>query len=201
MTNKTSVGLMGGTFDPIHFGHLAAAEEACFRFRLGEVVFIPAGRPPHKEDRQLTDQEHRFEMTRLALADNSHFSVSRIEIDNPDLSYTIDTIYALKAAHPEVAQYYFITGADAVLDILSWKQPLHLARQCHIIAATRPGYDLATFRSKVGEQLANLIEILPVPGVSVSSTEIRRRIKDDAPVRYLLPDSVIDYIAAHRLYR
>jgi len=193
MAHGLRLGIMGGTFDPIHYGHLAAAEEAKHCFGLEKVLFLPCGRPPHKKDYQVTDPEHRFEMTRLAIEDNP-------EIDRPGASYTIDTVSELKRQYPGAA-LYFITGADAILEILTWKEPQRLARICELIAASRPGYDLAKFQQEVGKDFAPRVHLLNVPGVNISSTEIRRRASEGTPIRYLLPEGVRAYIERARLYR
>jgi nicotinate-nucleotide adenylyltransferase len=193
-------GIMGGTFDPIHYGHLAAAEEAKHRFALQKVIFIPCGQPPHKKDYQVTNAEHRLEMTRLAIEDNPEFEISRLEIDRPGPSYAIDTIAELRQSYLD-AEFYFITGADAILEILTWKQPQRLADMCELIAVSRPGYDLAVFKEKIGNEIAPRVHLLDVPGVSISSTEIRCRVSQGTPVRYLLPEKVRTYIEKESLYR
>ena len=200
MTEKPSIGIMGGTFDPIHYGHLALAEEAHYRFGLKRVLFVPCKQPPHKKDYQITDPEQRFEMTRLAIQDNPKFEVSRVELDRPGYSYTIDTVSALRQANPQVGSYYFITGADAILEILTWKEPHRLADLCQLVAASRPGYDLSAFQERVGEDLARRIHVLCVPGVDISSTDLRRRVSQGAPIRYLIPDSARAYIETRGLY-
>ncbi len=191
---------MGGTFDPIHYGHLATAEEARHRLALEKVVFIPCGQPPHKKDYPVSAAEHRFAMTRLALEANPVFEISRLEMERKGLSYTIDTIAELQRLHPR-ARLYFITGADAILEILTWKEPQRLALECELVAATRPGYDLAAFRQLAGEEIAPRVHLMEAPGVNISSSEIRRRVAEGAPIRYLLPESVREYIQAEGLYR
>ncbi len=200
MGDGMRLGIMGGTFDPIHYGHLVAAEEAQYRFGLEKVIFMPCGRPPHKKDYAVTKAEHRFEMTRLAIEGNSDFEVSRLEMDRPGPSYAIDTIMELRQLYLQ-ADIHFITGADAILEILTWKEPECLRDMCKLVAVSRPGYDLATFEKRVGEDFASSVHFLNVPGVSISSTEIRRRAAQKAPIRYLLPEGVRSYIERESLYR
>ena len=200
MGGELRLGIMGGTFDPIHYGHLAAAAEAQYRFQLKQVVFVPNGRPPHKKDYPVTAPHHRLEMTRLAIEDNPDFELSRTEVDRPGPSYAIDTVVELRHRYPQ-AELYFITGVDAVLEILTWREPQRLAALCELVAVNRPGYDLATLQQRVGEELASRVHLLIAPGVNVSSTEIRRRTAEGAPIHYLLPASVQAYIARAGLYR
>lgn len=190
---------MGGTFDPIHYGHLVAAEEALVQFNLDRVLFMPTGRPARKTDRVVTSAEHRYLMTVIATASNPDFAVSRLEIDRPGVTYTVDTILELKSTHGPDADLFFITGADAVLDILTWKDSARLADACTFIAATRPGYDLERFRELPGaEHLA--VEFMEVPALAISSTDIRSRVASRRPVRYLLPEAVATYAAKNALY-
>jgi nicotinate-nucleotide adenylyltransferase len=191
-----AVGIMGGTFDPIHFGHLAAAEEARIRFSLGRVIFVANGSPPHKKAYAVTPAEQRHEMVVLATASNARFETSRIEVDRPGPSYAVDTVQV----GPE-AKLYFITGADAILEILTWHEPEELARRCDFIAVTRPGYDAAEMNSSLAECLRNSTHLLHVPGVAVSSTELRTRAAQGLSLRYLTPDPVVGYIESRGLYR
>jgi len=200
MAGELRIGIMGGTFDPIHYGHLATAEEAKYRFQLDKVIFIPCGQPPHKKTYQVSGAEHRFKMTHLAIEDNPAFHISRLEIDRPGPSYSIDTVEELCRLYPD-ARLHFITGADAILEILTWREPRRLAEMCQLIAATRPGHDLTRFHQQVGEDIAPRVHLLAVPGVNISSTEIRQRTAEGAPIRYLLPESVRDYIQRVGLYR
>ena len=195
-----AVGIMGGTFDPIHYGHLVAAEEARARFGLNSVVFVPNGEPPHKKDYPITSAQRRYEMVRLATASNPHFSVSRVEIDRPGPSYAVDTIEAFHCQLGAETELYFVTGADAILEILTWRAPEQLARTCEFIAVTRPGHDLGPLERAIGPSLRGRVHRLSVPGVAISSTDIRRRAMNRESLRYLTPPSVVRYIATHGLY-
>ncbi|HOB22272.1 MAG: nicotinate-nucleotide adenylyltransferase [Firmicutes bacterium] len=196
-------GIMGGTFDPIHFGHLVAAEEARAVLGLEYVFFVPSGRPPHKKERPITKAEHRYLMTVLATATNPSFKVSRVDITRPGYSYTVDTISAFREMLGPDCELYFITGADAILQILSWKDVDRLFASCYLIAATRPGYDLSQLRASFGaswQRYSDKIKTLEVPALAISSSEIRRRVAAGEPIRYLLPESVVQYIYKHGLY-
>lgn len=190
---------MGGTFDPIHYGHLLAAEEARERFGLGRVLFVPSGLPPHKKDYPVTDAEHRYAMTVLATADNPHFFVTRIEMDRPGPSYAVDTVRLLAEQSPD-ATFVFITGADAVLEILQWKDATALIEQCEFIAVTRPGYDLSAL-DRLDPDFRARVQRLVIPGIEVSSTELRERVRNGLTIAYLTPRTVERYIAKHGLYR
>lgn len=198
------LGVMGGTFDPIHHGHLVTAEEARAQFELDGVVFVPNRHPPHKDPADVTNPEDRYLMTFLATVSNPHFSVSRVEIDRPGPSYTIDTIRALAAQHPAAALYY-ITGADAILQILrgEWEQAPQLLGLCQFIAATRPGFtlDLDVLRRNncTGRSLDN-VHKMTIPAMAISSTDIRTRVRSGRPIKYLVPEAVESYIAKHSLY-
>lgn len=197
----TRIGLMGGTFDPIHYGHLVTAEEAFIRFKLDRVIFIPSGMPPHKSERKVVEGAHRFIMAQMATITNPHFDVSRIEVDEKGPTYTVDTLKKLKAGEYKDADLIFITGADAILEIFTWKNPEELFTLCRFAAATRPGYvvsdDMLKSLYKFGPGKVDFFE---VPALAISSTDIRRRVKEGRPVRYLLPDEVISYILKNGLY-
>ncbi len=192
---------MGGTFDPIHYGHLLAAEEARFRFALSRVIFVPCGIPPHKKPYEVSPPEHRYAMTVLATASNPYFTVSRIEIDRPGPSYAVDTVRAFRQEWGEGTELFFITGLDAVLEILTWKSHDQLIRLCQFIAVTRPGYDAKKLREALPPHYLERIHLLAIPGVDISSTLIRERVRRGEPIRYLTSDAVCDYIAKHGLYR
>ena len=165
---------MGGTFDPIHYGHLVTAEEALVQFNLDRVVFMPTGRPARKEEREVSPAEHRYLMTVIATASNPDFTVSRLEVDRPGVTYTVDTVLELRSIHGPDTELFFITGADAVLDIVTWKDSGRLADVCTFIAATRPGYDISDFTRRAAA--ANLrVELMAVPALAISSTDIRAR--------------------------
>ena len=187
------IGVMGGTFDPIHHGHLVAASEVAHSFDLDEVVFVPAGEPWHKAS--VSDSEHRYLMTVIATASNPQFTVSRVDIDRAGPTYTIDTLRDLKAQRPD-AQFFFITGADAVAQILSWRDHDELWGLAHFVAVSRPGHVLST------EGLPSEgVSQLEVPALAISSTDCRDRVSVGDPVWYLVPDGVVQYIAKHNLYR
>jgi len=198
------VGIMGGTFDPVHYGHLVTAEEARVQFALEHVYFVPNRYPPHKSLDRVTDPEHRYRMTQLAVRSNPRFSVSRLEIDRPGPSYTIDTLHALRAEHA-ARDLFYITGADAILQIVrgEWERSAELLQLCQFIAASRPGFpidvhDLRRY-NVVGHLLDNL-HVMEIPALAISSTDIRARVAAGRPIRYLVPDEVAAYIAEHGLY-
>ncbi|WP_460477848.1 nicotinate-nucleotide adenylyltransferase [Brachybacterium huguangmaarense] len=185
---------MGGTFDPIHHGHLVAASEVQSVFGLDEVVFVPTGRPWQKEGRGISDPEHRYLMTVVATAANPVFTVSRVDIDRPGPTYTADTLRDLQAQHPD-ADLFFITGADALSSILTWRDTEEMFRLAHFIGVTRPGHELDT--EGLPEGRATLIE---VPAMAISSTDCRTRVAAGNPVWYLVPDGVVQYINKYALY-
>jgi nicotinate-nucleotide adenylyltransferase len=193
------LGVMGGTFDPIHYGHLVTAEEALVQYSLDGVVFVPTGRPWMKQDRSVSPAEDRYLMTVIATASNPRFQVSRIEIDRDGPTYTVETLRALADEHPD-AELYFITGADAMLEIFDWKEPEEALDLAHFIAATRPGYDLARFESRTPTRHPN-VSVMNVPALAISSTDIRDRVGGGRPIRYLVPEGVKTYIDKAALYR
>jgi nicotinate-nucleotide adenylyltransferase len=190
---------MGGTFDPIHYGHLVTAEEALVQFSLDEVVFAPTGQPWMKEGRDVSPGEDRYLMTVIATASNPRFSVSRIDVDRGGPTYTVDTLRALGAEYPD-AELHFITGADAMLEIFHWKDPEDILALAHFIAATRPGHDLARFAEDATTRHAR-VSVMDIPALAISSTDIRARVKDGRPIRYLVPEGVKSYIEKAGLYR
>ncbi|MDA3937047.1 MAG: nicotinate-nucleotide adenylyltransferase [Actinomycetota bacterium] len=202
MRKKSRLGIMGGTFDPIHFGHLVTAEEALVQFNLDKVLFMPTGQPARKTNRSVAPSEHRYLMTVVATASNPDFEVSRMEIDRPGLTYTIDTMRELRDQFGPRTDLYFITGADAVWEIVSWKDAQDFQGLCKFIAATRPGYDL--HEPLAVEQIESKglhVDYIEVPALAISSTGIRQRVLGRRPVRYLLPESVAAYIEKYGLYR
>ncbi|HEU5002454.1 MAG TPA: nicotinate-nucleotide adenylyltransferase [Actinomycetota bacterium] len=190
------LGIMGGTFDPIHIGHLVCAEEARWQFNLDEVIFVPAGSPWQK--RAVTGAEDRYLLTMLATAGNPHFSVSRIEVDRPGPTYTRETLSALADFHGEAADLFFITGADAVLEILTWKDPDAVLDAASFIAASRPGYDLGRLEL---ERFGDRVRVIEIPALAISSTDIRRRVREGRPIQYLVPPEVAAFIDERGLYR
>jgi len=190
---RPRVGVMGGTFDPIHHGHLVAASEVAQSLDLDEVVFVPTGQPYQK--RGATDSEHRYLMTVIATAANPRFTVSRVDIERGGPTYTIDTLRDLHRQRPD-AELFFISGADAIAQILDWKNVEELWSLAHFVAVTRPGHVLTV--SGLPESDVSLLE---VPALAISSTDCRDRVSRGFPVWYLVPDGVVQYISKHHLYR
>ena len=188
------LGIMGGTFDPIHLGHLVTAEQARADLQLDEVVFIPAGKPWQKEE--TTPAEHRYLMTVLATAANPAFTISRVEIERQGPTYTVDTLRAVRTARPD-DHLFFITGADAIVNILTWKAADECLALADFVAATRPGHDVAALQA---EGLAQRVTMLDVPALAISSTDVRERFSAGRSVRYLIPREVEEYARKHGLY-
>jgi nicotinate-nucleotide adenylyltransferase len=187
------IGVMGGTFDPIHHGHLVAASEVAQSHDLDEVIFVPTGEPTYKSN--VTPAEHRYLMTVIATASNPRFTVSRVDIDRSKPTFTIDTLRDIRRERRD-ADLYFITGADAIAQILSWKDVDELWELAHFVAVSRPGHVLSV--SGLPEQDVSLLE---VPALAISSTDCRDRVRRGFPVWYLVPDGVVQYISKHHLYR
>ena len=196
----TRLGVMGGTFDPIHYGHLVTAEEALQQFELESVVFVPTGRPWMKEHEKVSPAEDRYLMTVVATASNPLFRVSRMEVDRDGPTYTVETLRGIRSEFGQDTDLFFITGADAVLEIFQWKEPQELFDLAHFIAATRPGYDLAAFESHAETHHPEIM-VMSVPALAISSTDIRGRIAQGRPIRYLVPEGVKSYIEKAGLYR
>lgn len=201
---KSKYAIMGGTFDPIHIGHLFAAEEVRVKLGCQKVIFIPSGNPPHKKEQVLTDSSHRYAMTLLATASNPNFEVSDIEIKRNGYTYTLDTVKKLKGYYGLDVELLFITGADALLEIETWYKVEELLKLCSFVAVTRPGYD----KSKLEQKLAHLqskynssLYIVDVPGLSISSTDLRSRVLQGTSIKYLVPENIENYIREHNLYR
>ncbi len=186
---------MGGTFDPIHNGHLVAASEVQSRFSLDEVIFVPTGQPWQKSDRVVSDAEDRYLMTVIATASNPVFTVSRVDIDRPGPTYTVDTLRELHERYPD-DELYFITGADAVEQILTWHAVDEMFDFAHFIGVTRPGYDLSDHHLPEGK-----VSLVEVTAMAISSTGLRDRVRKGEPTWYLTPDGVVRYIDKHKLYR
>lgn len=191
---------MGGTFDPVHYGHLRIAEAAREALGLSHVVFVPAGQPALEKPHAVSPAEHRFAMTALAVASNPAFSVSRVEIERAGPSYAIDTVRAL-AGNVAPGELYFITGADALLDLHRWRDPEALLRECHLVSVARPGVDAAGFIENGREWLAGRVLLLPAPGLDISSTGLRDSVRAGRSIKYLTPEPVEAYIDRHRLYK
>lgn len=200
MDEQRAIGLIGGTFDPIHYGHLMIAAAALEEFHLSEVIFIPSAIPPHKQDQQISSFEMRYEMTLIATLDNPHFLVSRVELERAGPSYTIDTIIYFQQVYPE-SQIYFITGADTILEINSWRSQEELLQAVKFITISRPGYSLAGLDKEFSPKHLERIFCLEVPGIGISSTDIRRRVQKKKSVKYYLPPAVEAYIEKKQLYR
>ena len=201
---KRKIGVLGGTFDPIHLGHLIVAGDIMEKLGLGEVLFIPAGRPWLKleQEKTITPAEHRLAMVRLAVASNPHFKVSTMEIDRPGLSYSIDTVLELKAKLGAEAEIYFIVGPDALAELPEWKDPARLMGMCQVVGIGRPAHSkvdlLKLERSIPGA--SQRIKLVDVPQIDISSTDIRRRVARGLSIRYLVPEAVEKYIVEHKLY-
>jgi nicotinate-nucleotide adenylyltransferase len=191
---------MGGTFDPIHYGHLVTAEEALQQFELEAVWFLPTGRPWMKEHGVVSPAEDRYLMTVIATASNPRFRVSRMEVDRDGPTYTVETLRALKEMFGPQADLFFITGADAVLEIFQWKEPQDLFDLAHFIAATRPGYDIAGFEASAPTSHPG-ITVMSIPALAISSTDVRDRVATGRPIRYLVPEGVNSYVQKAGLYR
>lgn len=192
---------MGGTFDPIHHGHLVAASEVADLFELDEVVFVPTGQPWQKHQRCVTEAEDRYLMTVIATASNPRFSVSRVDIDRGGPTYTKDTLRDLRAANPD-ADLYFITGADALASILSWQDWEEMFATAHFVGVSRPGYELdgAQIAAQLRELPDNALTLVEVPALAISSSECRKRAGESRPIWYLVPDGVVQYVNKRRLY-
>ncbi len=196
------LGIMGGTFDPVHIGHLACAEQARDELGLDAIVFIPAGRPVYKKNQRVTPAADRLAMCRLAVESNPAFDVSSIEIDRAGDTYTVDTLRQLRAHYPDNVELFFITGADAVMSIMKWRDSAQIAHLARLVAVTRPGYALpeATKRA-LREQAAFQVSFLEMTGLDVSSSDLRRRVAEGRSIRYLTKEVVFRYIEEHGLYR
>ena len=191
------IGIMGGTFDPIHNGHLVAASEVADRFELDKVIFVPTGNPWQKSGREVSAAEHRYLMSVIATAANPRFSVSRVDIEREGPTYTVDTLRDLREIYPD-AQFSFITGADALSSIVSWHDWEKIFHEARFVGVTRPGYELS--EDMFSEEQQELIELIDVPAMAISSTDCRRRAREGRPVWYLVPDGVVQYIAKNNLY-
>jgi nicotinate-nucleotide adenylyltransferase len=190
---KIRLGVMGGTFDPIHNGHLVAASEVAAALNLDQVVFVPTGAPTQKPE--VTGGEHRYLMTVIATAANPRFMVSRVDIDRDKPTYTVDTLTDLKTTYPD-AELFFITGSDAIAQILAWKEVQRLWDLAHFVAVSRPGHALQIPDVPVGT-----VTVVEVPALSISSTDCRSRVLKGEPIWYLVPDGVVQYIGKHGLYK
>ena len=196
---KIRLGLMGGTFDPIHYGHLVTAEAARDQYQLDEVIFVPTGNPPHKRDKIISDADDRMMMCILATISNPYFQVSDIEVKREGFSYTYETVQKFLELYDNCCEIFFITGCDAVLEICTWKNVDLLMDNCTIIAASRPGFVLENAED-IFETLKKKVFFMEVPALAISSTDIRQRVRMGNPIKYLLPDAVENYLIKRRLY-
>ena len=190
---------MGGTFDPIHHGHLMAAEEASWQFDLDEVLFVPTGQPWMKSERAVSPAEDRYLMVVIATSANPRFRVSRLEIERDGPTYSVDTLREIRSERGDV-DLFFVTGADAMLEILEWKDPEEALSMAHFIAATRPGYDLSRYEQGAPTEDPR-ITVMNIPALAISSTDVRERVAAGRPIRYLVPEGVQAYISKAGLYR
>ena len=193
-------GIMGGTFDPIHYGHLLAAEEARINLGIDRIIFVPTGDPPHKHERRITPAEDRYAMTLLATAGVLEYSVSRIEIDRRDETHTVDTLRAFLDTGIEPEDLYFITGLDAMLSITSWFEYEKIPELCTLVTARRPGYPVSGIET-LPEFIRSKLKYIEIPQFAVSSTEIRERVRDGRGIRFLVPHLVGIYIESNNLYK
>lgn len=194
------LGIMGGTFDPLHWAHLMMAEEARDTFGLDKVLFIPAGQPPHKMEYRVTDVEHRYAMALLGTASNPAFEVSRMEIERNGLSYSVDTLRELKRIYGSSTGIYFIVGADEALDVPKWHEAESLPELTRFLVAPRPGFMLSDLQTKLSAEFSVVMDILPMPPIEISSTSLRERVMSGQSIKYLVPECVEAYIVKHGLY-
>lgn len=201
-TERTKrIAVIGGTFDPPHYAHLLIAEDVRRRFQPSRVLFMPAGMPPHKRADQVSSAEDRYLMALLVTAGDPHFTVSRLELDRPGPSYSIDTIRRLKAEAGEGGEVYWVIGADAALEILTWRQPDAVLDEASVVVAPRPGFDLSRLDETLGAERASKMTVIAAPLTDISSSMIRRMVRAGQSIRYLTPPAVIDYIDKRGLYR
>lgn len=203
MNATKRIGLIGGTFDPIHMGHLIAAEWARDAFALERVIFIPAGDPPHKELAAVTDAQHRYVMTMLATLTNPHFSVSRVELDREGKSFTYDTLSFFREQWGSDVDLFFIMGADSLADLPNWHRPQEIVQLAQLIVATRPDWDFEAALKALGKEFEPLIERihrLDIPEIGIAGRHMRERVEAGATIKYMTPDIVVRYIESHGLY-
>jgi len=201
--NEKKIGISGGTFNPIHLGHLIIAEMVRDRFGLNEVLFVPSGMPPHKNLSNVVSSEHRFEMVNKAVANNPYFKESRVEIDRKGYTYTVDTLKNLKEIYGNGTSLYYIIGADVLNDLPSWRNHEEVFKMCEFIAVLRPGNDMQGFKKQMEflrDKYCAKIHFIDTPLIEISSTQIRDSIKAGRSIKYLVPDCVEEYIMLNRLY-
>ena len=200
------VGVIGGTFDPVHYGHLVIAEEVYAALDLAEMVFVPAGHPPHKPDNLVATAQHRLAMLELAIASNPHFSISRVDLERPGPSYTVETLRLLRQQWGERTAIYFLIGWDSLEDLLTWRDPAGiLAQLAYLVAVRRPGYqEESGYRDSLEARLPGIKQrllVVSAPQLEISSTDLRARVAQGQPVKYQLPENVEQYIEQFRLYQ
>lgn len=204
MGHEGRIGILGGTFDPVHHGHLIMAELARESFKLDRVLFIPSGNPPHKSNVKVTPPDHRYQMVCRAIASNRFFEPQRMEIDRTGYTYTVDTLKQLKLIYGEEKELYFIIGADVVFDILKWRNTKEVFSLCRFIAVLRPGFENDSFHQQV-EDLRKVhsavIHFLTMPQIEISSTVVRERVTRGQSIKYLVPEGVEEYIIGEGLYK
>jgi len=206
LTNKRHIGVIGGTFDPIHFGHMVIAEEVYAALKLAEMVFVPAGHPPHKPGRMVTPAVDRLVMLQLAIASNPHFTISRVDLDRPGPSYTVETLRLLREQWGEQSTIYFVIGWDSLEDLLDWYDPAGiLERLDYLVAVKRPGYNEGEgYLDRLEERLPGIRQrliIVSAPRLEISATGLRQRVAEGRPIKYQVPEVVEQYILQHGLYR
>lgn len=203
MHTQNAIGIMGGTFDPIHVGHLVIAETVRESLGLGEILFIPTSNPPHKDNSKITDAAHRFEMVKLAVEDNPYFHASDVEISREGTTYSVDTLALLAQEYRNDRDYIYIIGADTVWDLVNWYKFEEVFSLCGFAAVQRPGYDLNRLKKRINileRKYSADIMYVEAPSIDISSTEIRQRIEAQKSVKYMVPDKVIKYIYENKIY-
>ena len=206
MEKYRHIGLLGGTFDPIHYGHLVIAEEVGAVLRLDEIVFIPAGHPPHKPGYSVTPAEHRVAMLELAIASNPHFAISLVDVERSGPSYTVETVRRLREEWGTNVALYFVIGWDSLEELHLWYDPVGILEQLtYLVAVRRPGYaEEPGYTEHLEARLPGIKQrllVIPVPQLAISATELRQRVAEGRPIKYQTPESVEHYIAKHDLYR
>jgi nicotinate-nucleotide adenylyltransferase len=200
------IGVIGGTFDPIHFGHLVIAEEVYATLKLAEMVFVPAGQPPHKPEQVVTSAQDRLAMLQLAIASNPHFTISMVDLERPGPSYTVETLRLLRGQWGEQTAIYFVIGRDSLEDLLDWYNPVGILEQLdYLVAVKRPGYtEEKGYIERLEERLPGIrkrLIIMSAPQLKISATELRQRVAEGRPIKYQVPEVVEQYILQHGLYR
>jgi len=196
------VGLLGGTFDPVHYGHLILAEEARHALSLDQVLFVPAGEPPHKLGEPHTAPDHRFRMLELAIEDNPAFGISRVDLDRPGPHYSVDMVRLVQEEQGPNVELFFLMGLDSLMNILTWHEPAKLLEQCRLVVADRPGFsvDLSDLTAHLPD-FEEKLNFISMPLIEIAGVDLRRRVRDGRPIRYQVPEAVRYYIEERRLYR